>query len=272
MSSSFNDNLTEQLPLSGAKILVTGVANQHSIAAGCAQAYVRAGAEVGLTYLNDKARFHVKTVADAVDAAFLCPYDARVPVTADGVFEEIGRTWGHVDHVLHSIAYCPLTDLLEPLHECSQEGFLEAMEITCYSLVDLARRSAAIMPKNGSITTVSYLGGQRVLPDYNVMAPVKAALEATVRTLAYELGPRGIRVHALSPGPMDTRAASGLEDFDRTMERARQVAPLRRLASPEDVGSFAAFLAGPGASATTGNVHFVDGGLHVMGWDDGDPC
>lgn len=271
MSSSPSGSQTPHLPLSGTKILVTGVANEHSIATGCAKAYVQAGAEVGLTYLNDKAKSHVQTVAKAVKAAFLCPYDARVPATAEGVFDEITQTWGHVDHILHSIAYCPLTDLLKSLKECSRGGFLEAMEITCYSLVDLANRATRIMPDTGSITTVSYLGGQRVLPGYNVMGPVKAALEATVRTLADELGPRAIRVHALSPGPMDTRAASGLEDFDRTIERAQQVAPLRKLASPEEVGAVAAFLASPGASAMTGGIHFVDGGLHVLGWDDGDP-
>lgn len=272
MSSNRNGTLEHHRPLQGTKILVTGVANERSIAAGCAKAYVRAGAELGLTYLNDKAKPHVEPLSNELGAAFLCPYDARVPAMADALFDEIGHVWGHVDHVLHSIAYCPLTDLLRPIQECSREGFLEAMEITCYSLIEIARRAAEVMPEAGSITTVSYLGGQRVLPGYNVMAPVKAALEATVRTLASELGPRGIRVHALSPGPMETRAASGLEDFDRTMERARSVAPLRGLASPEQVGALAAFLAGPGAAAMTGGVHFVDGGLHVIGWDDGDPC
>lgn len=255
--------------LDGTYVLVTGVANEHSIAAGCAKAYADQGAVVGLTYLNDKAKPHVERVAEAVNASFLVPYDARLPETLDSLAEHVAGDWGHVDHVLHSIAYCPLKDLLAPTYECSREGFLEAMEITCYSLISLAQKLAPLMPKGGSLTTVSYLGGQKVLPDYNVMGAVKAALEALVRTLAYELGPRGIRVNALSPGPMDTRAASGLEDFDRTMRRAEDIAPLRALATLEQVGSLAAFLASPGAAAVTGGIHFVDAGLNVMGWDDG---
>lgn len=257
--------------LAGSRVLVVGVANARSIAAGCARAYHAAGAVVGLTYLNDKARPHVEAVADRVKADFLVPYDACVPKTAEGMFDQIGRQWGRLDHLLHSIAYCPEEDLHRPVHRCSREGFLRAMEITCYSLVDLAGRAAEVMTDGGSVTTVSYLGSRRVLPGYNVMAPVKAALEATVRTLADELGPRRIRVNALSPGPIMTRAASGLEDFDRTVAKAEAVAPLRRLARPDDVGALAAFLAGPGATAMTGGVHFIDGGLHVRGWDDGDP-
>ncbi|MEM9988944.1 MAG: enoyl-ACP reductase FabI [Pseudomonadota bacterium] len=255
--------------LNGAKILVLGVANPESIAAGCALSFHAAGAELAITYLNDKARPHVKRVAYEVEAEIFTPYDAQDHQTADALFDEIEVKWGRLDGVLHSIAYCPLEDLQRPIAECSASGFLTAMEITCHSLMDITRRSIPLMQEGGSITTISYLGGQVVLPDYNVMGPVKAALEATVRTLAVDLGPKHIRVNALSPGPMATRAASGLSDFDHTLKAAVQRAPLGRLATPDDVGAFAAFLASPLGASVTGGVHFIDGGLHKLGWDHG---
>lgn len=249
--------------------LVAGIANERSLAAGCARAYDAAGARLACTYLNEKAKPHVEGAVASLASCRLFPYDARQPGSADQLVGETAETFGRLDFVLHSIAYCPSEDLNGPIIDCSREGLADAMQVTCHSLIELARAAVPRMPRGGSITTISYLGAEKALRDYNIMGPIKAALEAIVRGLAAELGPKGIRVHAISAGPVPTRAASGLSSFDGTLERAAGAAPIRRLVTPDDVGALAAFLASPEAAGMTGGVHHVDGGLHALGWDHG---
>lgn len=250
--------------LSGKVGLVVGIANSHSIAAGCAKAYKAAGAELAVTYLNDKAKPFVEPVAGELASPLFAPYDYLDPATADRLFDGIREKWGRLDFLLHSVAYCPMEDLHAPLIECSGKGFAEAMQISCHSFIDLARRAVPLMENGGALTTVTYHGADEVFPHYNVMGPVKAALESSVRTLAADLGPKGIRVNALSTGPVPTRAASGLEDFKETLEDAQSRAPIRRLVTLEEIGGFAAFLASDPAAAVTGGVHYIDGGLNII--------
>jgi enoyl-[acyl-carrier protein] reductase I len=181
------------------------------------------------------------------------------------VFAAIAETWGELDFVLHSIAFAPKEDLHGRLVDCSQEGFALAMDVSCHSFIRMARLAEPLMKNGGCLQTVSFLGSDRVVRHYNMMGPVKAALESSVRYLAAELGEKGIRVHALSPGPLKTRAASGIGHFDALLDNARERAPERLLASIEDVGNVAAFLASDAARALTGNVEYIDGGYHIMG-------
>ncbi|HUF87443.1 MAG TPA: enoyl-ACP reductase FabI [Thermohalobaculum sp.] len=250
--------------LDGKKGLVVGVANADSIAAGCARAFRQGGAELALTYLNDKARPHVEPVAREVEAPILAPLDVTSPDEMEALFERIRHSWGRLDFVLHSIAYCPKDDLHGRVTDCSREGFGAAMDVSVHSLIRLARHAEPLMPDGGCLLTVSYYGSERVVDHYNVMGPVKAALEATARYLAAELGPGGIRVNTLSPGPLKTRAASGIRYFDRLIDRAAAEAPTRRLVTIEEVGALAACLVSDFAHSVTGNTAYVDGGHHIM--------
>lgn len=250
--------------LSGKRGLVIGIANEHSIATGCARAYRAAGAELAVTYLNDKAKPYVQPIAEELGAEIFVPCDVREPGQLQAVFQEIERQWGKLDFVLHSIAFAPKEDLHARVTDCSSEGFLLAMDVSCHSFIRVARYAEPLMPDGGSLQTVTFYGSERVVEDYNLMGPVKAALESSVRYLAAELGDRQIRVHALSPGPLKTRAASGIQRFDELMEKARQRAPERRLTTIEDVGALSAFLASDGARTITGNVTYIDAGQHVM--------
>lgn len=252
-------------PLEGMKALVTGVANDSSIAWGCARAFREAGADIALTYLNDKAKPHVEPLAENISAPLFMPLDVTDDTQMDAVFTEIRRRWGRLDILLHSVAYCPRDDLLGRVVDSSRSGFASAMDVSVHSFIRMARRAAALMPGGGCMLTVSYLGATRVIDNYNLMGPVKAALEAVVRELASELGPSGIRVNALSPGPMPTRAAAGIGHFDELMHQAASRAPTGRLTSLEEVGAYAAFLASPGAANVTGTTPFIDGGVHIMG-------
>ncbi len=256
---------TTQKPLGGKKGLVLGIANEHSIAYGCAQAFRDLGAELAVTYLNDKAKPYVEPLATELEAAIFLPCDMLEPGQLDAVFKTIGQTWGRLDFALHAIAFAPKEDLHGRLADCSRDGFLQAMDVSCHSFIRMARLAEPLMHDGGTIFTMSYYGAEKVIEHYNVMGPVKAALESAVRYLAYELGPRGIRVHAISPGPVKTRAASGIDHFDELLERAARRAPAHHLVSIEDVGAATAFLATDYAKLITGETVYVDGGYHILG-------
>src|SRR5512136_1144465 len=250
--------------LEGRKALVVGVANDSSIAWGCAKAFREVGAEVALTYLNDRARPHVEPLAREIEAPLFLPLDVAVPGQLEAVFEAVGRQWGALDILVHSIAFAPKADLQGGLIDCSAEGFSVAMDISCHSFIRMARLASPLMKDGGTMFAMSYHGAQKVVPNYNVMGPVKAALEAACRYLAFELGPQGIRVHAISPGPLKTRAASGLKDFDLLLNEASQRAPVGELVDIMDVGFACAYLATPYARRITGETMYVDGGVNIM--------
>lgn len=250
-------------PLEGKVALVVGVANIHSIAAGCAKAMSDAGAEVALTYVNETAKPYVQPVADAVSAKLLLPLDVEADGEMEAVFEAIEGQWGRLDILVHSIAYCPADDLHGRVTDCSREGFTRAMDISVHSLIRMARLAEPLMTRGGTILTMTYYGGEKVVDHYNIMGPVKAALEGTVRALAVELGPQHIRVNAISPGPLQTRAGSGIAHFDKLIDAARARAPQQSLVTIEDVGDVAVMLASDGARRVTGDTAYVDGGLHV---------
>jgi len=251
--------------LTGQKALVVGVANDQSIAYGCAKALKAQGARLAITYLNDKAEPHVRPLAEDLGADIILPLDVRNEVQADALFAEIGKTWGRLDTLLHSIAFSPKDDLHGRVVDCSAEGFSLAMDISVHSFLRLIRRAEPLMPEGGTCMTVSFYGAERVVANYNLMGPVKAALEAATRYAAAELGPKGISVHALSPGPLKTRAASGIAEFDHLLNAAAERAPTHHLATIEDVGAYAVFLASREACNVTGGVHAIDGGYSIIG-------
>jgi enoyl-[acyl-carrier protein] reductase I len=250
--------------LTGHKALVVGIANDQSIAFGCARAFRDAGAELAVTWLNEKARPHVEPLARALEAPITGALDVAVPGQLEAVFDQIRQRWGKLDILVHSIAFAPLDDLRGGLLDCSAEGFAKAMDISCHSFVRMARLAAPLMADGGTMFAMSYLGANRVVPNYNVMGPVKAALEASCRYLAHELGPRRIRVHAISPGPLKTRAASGLKDFELLLNEATRKAPLGELVDIMDVGYACAYLATPFAHRITGGTVYVDGGTNII--------
>jgi len=250
--------------LSGRRTLVVGIANEHSIAYGCAKAFRTAGSELAVTWLNDKARPHVEPLAMELGAAITAPLDVSVPGQLEAVFELINARWGRLDNLIHSIAFAPKEDLQGGLLDCSAEGFAKAMDVSCHSFIRMARLAAPLMTDGGSMFAMSYFGAERVVPNYNVMGPVKAALEASCRYLAYELGPARIRVHAISPGPLQTRAASGLKDFELMLNEAARKAPLGELVDVMDVGFACAYLASDYAGRITGGTVYIDGGANVV--------
>jgi enoyl-[acyl-carrier protein] reductase I len=250
--------------LRGSKALVVGIANDSSIAFGCAKAFRELGADLAVTYLNEKARPHVEPLARDLGASIVMPLDVSAPGQLEALFAAIERQWGRLDIVVHSIAWAPKDDLQGGLLECSADGFGKAMDVSCHSFIRMARLAAPLMTEGGTMFAMSYYGANRVVPNYNVMGPVKAALEASCRYLAYELGPKSIRVHAMSPGPLKTRAASGLKDFDLLLAEAAQKAPLGELVDIMDVGFACAYLATPYARRISGETVYVDGGVHIM--------
>lgn len=252
-------------PLAGKKALVVGIANDHSIAYGCAKAFRAQGAELAVTYLNDKAKPHVEPLAKGLDAPILMPLDVSRPGELEAVFAAVAEQWGRLDILVHAIAFAPKADLQGGLLNCSPEGFALAMDISCHSFIRMARLAAPLMTEGGTLFAMTFHGANAVVPNYDLMGPVKAALESSCRYLASELGRQRIRVHAVSPGPLKTRAASGLKDFDALLNEAAQRAPLGELVDIMDVGYACAFLASPEARRLTGSTTFVDGGLNVMG-------
>lgn len=250
--------------LKGKKALVVGIANDQSIAYGCAAAFRELGADLAITYLNEKARPHVEPLARALDAPIFMPLDVAKPGELEAVFDAISKQWGQLDMLVHSIAWAPKDDLQGGLLNCSAEGFARAMDISCHSFVRMARLAAPLMKNGGTMFAMSYYGANKVVTNYNVMGPIKAALEASCRYLAYELGGQGIRVHAISPGPLKTRAASGLKDFDLLLTEAAQRAPLGELVDIMDVGFTCAYLATPYARRLSGETLYIDGGVNIM--------
>jgi enoyl-[acyl-carrier protein] reductase I len=246
------------------KTLIVGVANDQSIAYGCAKAFQSVGSDLAITWLNEKARPFVEPLAQALEASIMAPLDVAVPGQLEAVFDEIRRQWGRLDTLVHSIAFAPKSDLQGGLLDCSAEGFAKAMDISCHSFVRMAKLAAPLMTGGGTMFAMSYYGANRVVANYNVMGPVKAALEASCRYLAYELGPLGIRVHAISPGPLKTRAASGLKEFELLLNEAAQKAPLGELIDTMDVGYTCAYLATGLARRVTGGTVYVDGGANIV--------
>jgi enoyl-[acyl-carrier protein] reductase I len=248
----------------GKKALLVGIANEHSIAYGCAAAFRELGAELAITYVKEKARKHVEPLAKQLEAPIFMPLDVAIPGQLEAVFERITREWGRLDILVHSISGVPKADLRGGLLNCSADGFIHAMDVSCHSFIRMARLAAPLMKDGGAMFAMSYLGANRVVPNYNVMGPVKAALEAVCRYLACELGPGRIRVHAISPGPLKTRAGSGLKDFDLLLNEAMQRAPVGEAVDIMDVGFACAFLATPYARRLTGSTIYVDGGVNIM--------
>lgn len=250
--------------LAGKRALVIGIANEHSIAFGIAKALREAGAELALTWLNAKAEPHVRPLTEELGAAITGPLDVNDDAQMLAMFERIAAEWGRLDVLVHSIAFAPRDDLHGRVVDTSREGFRDAMDTSVHSFFRLAHLAEPLMRAGGAMMTLSFFGAERVVSTYNMMGPVKAALEAGVRELASELGPAGITVNTLSPGTMATRAASGLDHFDEMMREAEARSPMRRLAGIEDVGALAAFLASDGGKNITGTVIQIDAGFHIM--------
>lgn len=250
--------------LAGYKALVVGIANENSIAYGCAEAFRAVGADVAVTYLNEKARPHVEPLAKALNAAIFAPLDVSQPGELEALFALIEKEWGKIDILVHSIASAKKEDIKGGLLDCSADGFALAMDISVHSFIRMAKLAAPLMKDGGTMFAMTYHGARKVVPNYNVMGPVKAALEASCRYLAYELGPQGIRVHSISPGPLKTRAASGLKDFDLLLNEAEARAPVGELVDIMDVGYTCAYLATPYARRLTGETMYVDGGVNIM--------
>lgn len=250
--------------LDGKKGLVVGIANEHSIAWGCARAFRAFGAELAVTYLNEKARPYVEPLARELEAPIVLPLDVAAPGQLEAVFDRIAETWGELDFLVHSIAFAPRDTLAGRVTDAPLDGFLKTMEVSCWSFIRMAQLAEPLMKNGGTLFTMTYYGSQMVVQNYNIMGVAKAALESTVRYIAAELGPKGIRVHAISPGPLATRAASGIPEFDALLEKAKGKAPARELVAIDDVGAATAFLAHDAARLITGQVLYIDGGYHII--------
>ncbi len=256
--------MTPLVDLRGKRGLIVGIANEQSIAAGCAEAFSRCGARLAATYLNEKAKGWVEPVADRLGAEWLAPCDVREPGQLEALFDQVRDRWGGLDFLLHSIAFAPRDDLHGRVVDSSAEGFGIAMDVSCHSFLRMAKLAEPLMAQGGCLLCVTFYGSERVVENYNPMGPVKGALESATRYIAAELGPQGIRAHAISPGPIATRAASGIARFDELLERAAAQTPVGQLVTIEDVGGLAAFLVSDAASRITGTVIPVDGGQHLL--------
>ena len=259
-----------KIPLAKAKLLegyrglIVGIANDQSIAWGCAKAFRALGADVAVTYLNDKAKKYVEPLAQALEAPIFMPLDVNVPGQMEAVFERIAKDWGQLDFAVHSIAFSPKDTLCGRVVDAPRDGFLATMDVSCWTFLRMAHLAEPLMTRGGTLFTMTYYGSQMVVENYNIMGVAKAALESAVRYMAAELGPKGIRVHAISPGPLATRAASGIPEFDELLDKAKSKAPVRSLVSIDDVGIATAFLAHDGARLITGETLYVDGGYHII--------
>jgi enoyl-[acyl-carrier protein] reductase I len=250
--------------LEGRRGLIVGIANDQSIAWGCAKAFRALGAEVAVTYLNDKAKKYVEPLARELEAPIFMPLDVNVPGQMEAVFERIAKDWGQLDFVVHSIAFSPKDTLCGRVVDAPRDGFLATMDVSCWTFLRMAHLAEPLMTRGGTLFTMTYYGSQMVVENYNIMGVAKAALECAVRYMAAELGPKGIRVHAISPGPLATRAASGIPEFDELLDKAKAKAPARSLVSIDDVGIATAFLAHDAARLITGETLYVDGGYHII--------
>ena len=250
--------------LKGKKGLIVGVANEQSIAWGCAKAFRAFGAELAITYLNDKAKKFVEPLARKLEAPIVMPLDVNQPGHMEAVFEKISKEWGKLDFLVHSIAFSPKDALQGRVVDVSRDGFLATMDVSCWTFMRMAHLAEPLMRSGGTLFTMTYYGSQMVVKNYNIMGVAKAALECAVRYMAAELGPKGIRVHAISPGPLATRAASGIPEFEALLEKAKAKAPARSLVSIDDVGAATAFLAHDAARLITGETLYIDGGYHII--------
>lgn len=250
--------------LKGRKGLIVGIANEQSIAWGCAKAFRALGADLAITYLNDKAKPYVEPLAREAEAQILMPLDVRTPGQMEALFDRIASEWNHLDFLVHSIAFSPKEALQGRVVDVPHDGFLTTMDVSCWSFIRMAHLAEPLMKSGGTLFTMTYYGSQMVVENYNIMGVAKAALESAVRYIAAELGPKGIRAHAISPGPLATRAASGIPEFDELLEKARVKAPARSLVSIEDVGIATAFLALDAARLITGETLYIDGGYHII--------
>jgi enoyl-[acyl-carrier protein] reductase I len=255
-----------KVALKGRKGLVVGIANEQSIAWGCAKAFRALGADLAVTYLNDKAKKYVEPLAQELESPILMPLDVRAPGQMEAVFERIEKDWGRLDFLVHSIAFSPREALQGRVIDVQRDGFLTTMDVSCWSFIRMAHLAEPLMTNGGTLFTMTYYGSQMVVENYNIMGVAKAALESAVRYIAAELGPKGIRVHAISPGPLATRAASGIPEFDELLAKAQAKAPARNLVSIDDVGNATAFLALDGARLITGETLYIDGGYHIIDW------
>jgi enoyl-[acyl-carrier protein] reductase I len=253
--------------LSGKKILITGVASNRSIAWGCAEAMHREGAEIALTYQNDKLRSRVEDMAAKCGSELALPLDVGSDQDIQTLFASLNERWDGLDAIVHSIAFAPREQLEGDYVDCvTREGFATAHDISSYSFAALAKASRGMMAgRNGALVTMTYLGAVRAVPNYNVMGVAKASLEANMRYLAASLGPQGTRVNAVSAGPIRTLAAAGISDFRDMLKKVEERTPLRRNVSIEEVGNAAAFLCSDLASGITGDVLYVDTGYHILG-------
>ncbi|GLK69251.1 enoyl-ACP reductase FabI [Hansschlegelia plantiphila] len=252
------------MDLSGKRGLVVGIANEHSIAAGCAIAFAQAGAQLAVTYLDDRAKPYVQPVAEQVGASIFARCDVRIRGQLDALFARIEKEWGQLDFVLHSIAFAEREDLHTSVVNCSAEGFALAMDVSCHSFLRMAKLAAPLMTGGGCLLTVSFYGADRVVENYNLMGPVKAALEASVRYVAADLADRGIRAHAISAGPVKTRAASGIDRFDALLDKVRERTPSKNLVGIDEIGRIAAFLASDAGAPLTGSIVYADNGFHIV--------
>lgn len=252
--------------LEGRTGIILGVANKRSIAWACANALAREGMRLCFTYMGDRLKEKVEDLAAECEGSIVVECDVTKPEQIDATFETVKQEFGHLDSVVHAVAFAKREELEGDFYHTSKDGYMLAHEVSAYSLTAITRRALPLMEgREGSIITLSYIGGERVIPNYNVMGIAKAALEASVRYLAADLGPRGIRVNAISAGPIRTLSASGVSGFNKMLDELAAKAPLRRNVTQEEVGDTCLFLAGPGSRGITGTTLFVDAGYHIMG-------
>lgn len=252
--------------LEGKTGLILGVANKRSLAWGCARSLADAGMRLAFTYATERLEKSVRQLAEEIPGSIVLPCDVTQPEEIDRCFEQVQQEFGGLDALVHAIAFAKREELQGNFFDTSKEGYMLAHEVSAYSLTAVARRALPLMEgREGSIVTLSYIGAERVVPNYNVMGIAKAALEASVRYLAADLGPRGIRVNAISAGPIRTLSASGVKDFSDMLDRIAEHAPMRRNVTSEEVGDTCQFLVGPHSRGITGSVLFVDAGFHIMG-------
>jgi len=251
--------------MDGRKGIIFGLANDRSIAWGIAQRLRAEGAELAFTYLNEVFEKRVRPLAQSLGSELILGCDVSRDADIESVFTEIGERWGKLDFVVHSVAYAGREELRQPFHQTSREGFRVALDISAYSLVGITHAALPLLKDGGSVLTLTYLGAQRALPNYNVMGVAKAALEATVRYLAAELGEQGVRVNAISAGPIRTLAASGISNFSEIFGIMEQRSPMHRSVTQDEVGKAALYLLSDLASGVTGEIHFVDTGYNIVG-------
>lgn len=256
--------MTALLNLAEKKGLILGIANEHSIAYGCARIFQQAGADLAISYASEKAEPFVRPLAEQLNASIIMPCDVRNAEQMAALFDSIKQKWGTLDFLLHSIAFAPKADLQGRVIDCSKDGFLEAMDISCHSFIRLAKYAEPLMKNGGSLLTLSYIGSVEVVKNYGLMGPVKAALESTTRYLAAELGEKNIRVNALSPSAIMTRAGSGIANFEGLLKSTAIKMPLRRMIDLDDIGNMAAYLVSDLSKNITGGVHMVDGGYEII--------